>query len=318
MSMFEHGFQTATAIAPATISNVAVGFDILGFSLTGLHDTITVSRTPEKGVHLVDLSGHYHTLPHDPARNAATAGLVALTHDRDLDFGLNVHINKGIPLHAGLGSAASSAVAAVVATSAVLDHGLSLPERFHYAQIGEEIASGSPHGDTIAPALLGGLILVRSLTPLDVIRIPVPHDMGAVIIRPHIEVDIRKSRALLHPSLSLQAHINQSANLAGFLSGCYSDDRDLIARSLQDLVIEPQRAPLIPHFQDVKDAALHAGAMGCSISGAGPTIFAFHDFHTDGHKIQQAMLQVFHNHDIEASGLLSPINGLGAHLIAHS
>ena len=314
--MFERGYYSATALAPATVSNVAVGFDILGFSLTGLSDRVTVTRSSRKGVHLVDIEGSELPLPQNPAKNTATAGLVALVEDKQLSFGLDVCIEKGIPQRSGLGGSAASAVAAVVAASAVLDEGLTLPERFEYALQGEEVAAGAFHGDNVAPALLGGLILVRSMDPLDVVRIPVPHDMGAVIVRPHIEVDVREARQVLRKDISFSQFVGQTANLAGFLAGCFGDDRALIARSLKDLIVEEQRAHLIPGFKVVQEAALAAGAMGCSISGAGPTVFALHDFHIEGEEIRDAMLAAFTSKGIDASGILSPIQGLGAHLIS--
>ena len=314
--MFESGLFSATATAPATVSNVAVGFDILGFSLSGLSDRVTVRRSETKGVHLVNIENADFPLPEDPEENTATAGLRALVEDRDLDFGLEVTVEKGIPQRCGLGGSAASAVAAVVAASAVLDEGLTLPERFHYALLSETLVAGSPHGDNIAPALLGGLILLRSMDPLDILRIPVPHDMGVVIVRPHQEVDVRKARQLLTREISLEDFIAQTSNLAGVIGGCFTDDRALIGRSLQDLIVERQRAHMIPAFDEVKAAALAAGALGCSISGAGPTLFALHDFDVDAEALRDAMLSAFQNQGIDATGHLSPINGLGAHLVA--
>lgn len=315
--MLDMSLQSATAVAPATVSNVAVGFDILGFSLTGLNDRVTVRRSPEKGVRIVEISGvESGDLPLDPEANTATAGLVALLKDRNLEFGLDVEIEKGVPLNAGLGGPAASAVAAIVAASAVLDEPLSLPERFHYALLSEELAAGSPHGDNVAPAMLGGLILVRSMDPFDVLRIPVPHDMGAVVVKPKLSIDVRRARELLNKEVQLADFVAQTANLAGFLSGCFTDDRALIGRSLQDLVVEPQRAHLIPGFADVQEAARAAGAIGCSISGAGPAIFAIHDFDANPHRICEAMIGAFYQAGVESTAITSPVNGLGAHIVA--
>lgn len=313
--MLDTDLQFASATAPATVSNVAVGFDILGFSLTGMNDRVTVRRSQTLGVRLVDINGAGASLPEAPEENTATAGLVAMVADRDLSFGLEVRIEKGIPQKSGLGGSAASAVAAVVAASAVLDEPLSLPERFHYALLGEELAAGSPHGENIAAAMLGGLVLVRSMDPFDVVRIPVPHDMGAVVVHPHLEVDVQRARKLLKPEINMQDFVIQSANLAGFIGGCFTDDRDLIGRSLQDLVIEPQRSHLIPGFAEAKQAALSKGALGCSISGAGPTLFALHDFDIEGQMICDAMVEAFASADVEATGLISPINGMGGHIV---
>lgn len=312
--MIDMKLQAATATAPATVSNVAVGFDILGFSLSGLGDRITVRRTDRAGVHIEELAGE-PTVPDDPEHNTATAGLLALCEDRKLDFGLALTIEKGVPLHSGLGGSAASAVAAVVAASAVLDHPLTLPERFHYALLGEQRACGKRRGDNIAPAMLGGLILVRSMDPFDVLRIPVPHDMGAVVVHPSLEVDVRRARKLLSDEIDMADFVAQSANLAGFIGGCFRDDRRLIGRSLQDLVVEPQRSHLIPGFAEVKQAALDSGALGCSISGAGPAVFALHDFDIDGETVRDAMIAGFEDAGVEATGLVSPINSMGAHIV---
>lgn len=322
--MLDQRLQHATAVAPATIANVAVGFDILGFSLSeidgaiGLSDRVRVERVDTPGVHLVEIRGDdalINALPDDPKANTATAGLVQMAIDKKLDFGLEVRVFKGVPTSRGLGGAATSAVAAVVAASAVLDTPLSLPERFKYALLGETLAAGQPHGDNVAPAMLGGLILVRAMDPFDVVRIPVPHDFGAVVVVPELAVDVRLSRAQLSETLPLKAHVAQSANLAGFITGCFRDDRELITRSLHDLVVEPQRAPTIPGFAAVKDAALKAGALGVSISGAGPTLFALHDFRARKSQIAEAMLQAFEEAGVNARAFHSPVNGLGAHII---
>lgn len=322
--MLDQRLQYATAVAPATIANVAVGYDILGFSLsevdgaTGLSDRVRVERVKEPGVRLVEVTGDdqlVSELPTDAQANTATAGLVQMARDKDLDFGLEVRVFKGVPASRGLGGAATSAVAAIVAASAVLETPLSLPERFKYALLGETLAAGQPHGDTVAPAMLGGLILVRSMDPFDVVRIPVPHDFGAVVVVPEQSVDVRLSRAQLHETLPLNAHVAQSANLAGFITGCFRDDRELIARSLHDLVVEPQRAAAIPGFAEVKAAALQAGALGASISGAGPACFALYDFRARKSHIAEVMLQAFADAGVKARAFHSPVNGLGAHII---
>lgn len=312
--MIDAGLKWATATAPATVSNVAVGFDILGFSLEAPHDRVTVRRSALRGVRIVDADGD-SKLPDDPEQNTATAGLVALVEERQPAFGFDVEIDKGVPLHSGMGGSAASAVASIVAASSVLDRPLNLPERFHYAFLGEQRVCGQRRGDNIAPSMLGGLILVRSMEPFEVVRLPVPHDMGAVVVHPHIKVKVREARQLLRREIELDDHVAQTANLAGFVAGCFGDDRALIGRSLQDLIVEPQRAHLIPGFSEVKKAALAAGALGCSIAGAGPSVFALHDFDVDGAEVAKAMVDAFAAVDVEAEKYLSPINGLGAHIV---
>ena len=314
--MIDTGLQRATASAPATVSNVGVGFDILGFSLTGLSDQVTVCAIDAPEVRIGDIDGrHASSVPTDAERNTASAALIALREARQLDFGFEVHITKGVPLHSGLGGSAASAVAAIVAASALLDQPLTLAERATFALHGEEAACGERKADNICPSIMGGMVLIRSLDPFDVVRIPVPQDMGAVIAIPDLDIEIQQARAILNDVIDLQEYVAQSANLAGFVAGCYSDDRALIARCLQDLIVEPQRSHLIPGFADVQKAALAHGAMGASIAGAGPSLFALHDRHIEPRYLADAMAQAFDDADVDADLLLTPIQGLAAHII---
>lgn len=313
--MIDTNLQEATATAPATVSNVAVGFDILGFSLTGFGDRVTVRRRDEPGVTIVAIRGDCE-VPEKPEQNSATAGLVQLLEDRRPGFGLEVEIQKRVPVHAGLGGSASSAVAAVVAASAVIERPLTLPERFHYALLGEKRACGKRRGDNIAPAMLGGLVLVRSMDPLDVMRIPVPHDIESVVVYPHLKLQVRRARQLLDETVQMDEFIAQSANLAGFIGACFRDDRKLIGRSMRDLIVEPQRSHLVPGFDQVKAAASDFGALGCSLAGSGPAMFALYDVHTDGEALGEAMVQGFERAGVhEVTSLVSPVNGLGAHVV---
>ena len=312
--MIDAGHQWATATAPATVSNVAVGFDILGFSLGQPVDRVTVRRSADKGVRLVDTSGEAD-LPGGVEENTATAGLVEMVADLKLDFGLEVSVEKGVPMRSGLGGSAASAVAGVVAASAVLDRPLSLPQRFHYALLGEQRVCGRRRADNIAPAMLGGLTLIRSIDPLDVVRLPVPHQLEAVVVEPEVQVEVRKARALLSDTVDREDFVVQTANLAGFVAGCFEHDRELIGRSLKDLIFEPQRAHLIPGFAQVKEAALAQGALGSSIAGAGPSVFALHDSHVDGQELCQTMIEAFREAGVEARGYTSPINSTGAYIV---
>jgi homoserine kinase len=306
----------ATAFAPATVGNVAVGFDILGHALEGVGDRVTVRRIDEPVVRLASVTGIDAELPLDPEKNTATAGLVRLIADKGLSFGFEVEVEKGIPLGSGMGGSASSAVAGIVAASALLPERLSMPERFRYAMIGEEVASGGIHGDNIAPCLMGGVVLVRSVEPIDVVRIPVLHTLRCVLVHPHMRIDTRTARGVIRPELSMKAFVAQSANLAAFIAACYRDDAELLGRSLQDLVVEPQRAHLIPGFEAVKQAALDHGALGCSISGAGPSVFAWCTANVKAAAMREAMIAAFGASGLEADGWISNVNGLGAHLVA--
>ncbi len=268
-------YRRATAFAPASVGNVAIGFDILGFSVAALGDRVTVSRTEASGVTITGIAGVAENLPTDPAQNTAGRALLAMQEALQPGFGFAMQIEKGIPLGSGLGGSAASAVGAVVAANALLPRPCSKLELLKYAMQGEAVASGSLHVDNIAPSLFGGLVLTVGIDHPRVKQIPVPDGIRAVIVHPQMFLSTRQARAILKRSVELSDFVWQTANLAGFISGCYTTDLDMIRASLEDVVIEPQRQALIPRFQQVRLAAMQAGALGCSISGAGPTLFAW-------------------------------------------
>ncbi len=267
--------QWATAFAPASVGNVAIGFDILGFAVDALGDRVTVSRSERPGVTISAVSGIAGELPTDPAQNTAGRALQALHATLAPSFGFEMRIEKGIPLGSGLGGSAASAVGAVVAANALLEQPYEPIELLKFAMQGEAVASGSLHVDNISPSLFGGLVLTVGIDHPRVKRIPVPPGVCAVLIHPHMFLATRQARAILKRDVPLADFVWQTANLAGFISGCYTDDLDMIRASFEDVVIEPQRQALIPGFAAVRAAALAAGALGCSISGAGPTLFAW-------------------------------------------
>ena len=265
----------ATAFAPASSGNVAIGFDILGFAVDALGDRVTVSRTDRPGVTISGITGVAGELPSNPAQNTAGRSLLAMQEALQPGFGFDMHIEKGIPLGSGLGGSAASAVGAVVAANALLAKPCENLELLKFAMQGEAVASGSMHVDNIAPSLYGGLVLTVGIEQPRVKRIPVPSEIRAVIIHPHMFLATRQARAILKREVPMADFVWQTANLAGFISGCYTDDLDMIRASFEDVVIEPQRQALIPGFAAVRAAAIGAGALGCSISGAGPTLFAW-------------------------------------------
>ncbi|MGC8520270.1 MAG: homoserine kinase [Steroidobacteraceae bacterium] len=267
--------QWATAFAPASVGNVAIGFDILGFAVDALGDRVTVSRSEHPGVTISSVTGIAGELPTDPVHNTAGRALLALHETLAPGFGLEMRIEKGIPLGSGLGGSAASAVAAVVAGNALLGAPCEKLELLKFAMQGEAVASGSLHVDNISPSLFGGLVLTVGIEQPRVKRIPVPQGVCAVIVHPHMFLATRQARAILKREVTLSDFVWQTANLAGFISGCYTDDLDMIRASFEDVVIEPQRQALIPGFGAVRAAAMAAGALGCSISGAGPTLFAW-------------------------------------------
>ena len=299
----------STAFAPASSGNVAIGFDILGFAIDALGDRVTVSRTDRPGVTISGVTGVAGHLPSDPAQNTAGRSLLALQEALQPAFGFDMRIEKGIALGSGLGGSAASAVGAVVAANALLGAPCEKLELLKFAMQGEAVASGSLHVDNIAPSLFGGLVLTVGIDQPRVKRIPVPQCIRAVIVHPHMYLATRQARAILRRSVDLSDFVWQTANLAGFISGCYTDDLDMIRESFQDVVIEPQRQALIPGFQEVRAAAMGAGALGCSISGAGPSLFAW-ALEPDAQRVLEAMRGQFVSRSIHVDewvvGLASP------------
>ncbi len=297
--------------APATVANLACGFDILGLALDAPGDEIIAHKTADAGqVVITKITGDGKQLPRDPARNTAGVAAKALLDDQRAPFGLELEIHKKMPIGSGLGSSAASAVAAVVAANAFLRPRLQRRELLPYAVAGEQVASGAAHADNVAPALLGGIILAKG--PDDVHRIMTPKGLTVVVVYPKIEILTKEARSILKPDIGLGDHIAQCAHLAGFILGLERSNFDLIRHSLKDLIIEPQRARLIPGFYDVKDAALAQGALGCSISGAGPSVFALCDNTLIAQKTARAMVNAFARHKIEALPYISPVNPQGA------
>jgi homoserine kinase len=305
---------TATAFAPASIGNVAVGFDVLGHSFQTIGDKVTARRIAEPGVRISSISGTVSDLPREPEKNTAGMAVLSMVRDLKLDFGIELAIEKGIPIGSGLGGSAASAVAGVVAANALLPTSLSKLELLKFAMKGEAVASGAVHVDNIAPSLFGGLVLTVGIDNPNVKQIPVPPSVRCVLVHPHMMLSTKAAREILNRSIDLSNVIWQSANLAGFLTGCFTGDLRLIRESLEDVIIEPQRKVLIPGFQAVKDAAIANGALGCSISGAGPTVFAWCD-EPDATAIRDAMVAAFAAHKLDSDAWISTLDPAGARVI---
>lgn len=307
--------EGATAFAPASVGNVAIGFDILGFSVDALGDRVTVARRAEPGVGITAIRGVAGDLPKQPEKNTAGRALLAMQEKLKPGFGFEMEIDKGIPLGSGLGGSAASAVGAVVAANALLDKPCTKLELLQFAMQGEAVASGSLHVDNISPSLFGGLVLTVGIDHPRVKRIPVPLDVRAVILHPHMFLSTKQARAILRGTVEMSDFVWQTANLAGFISGCYTDDLEMIRASFEDVVIEPQRQALIPGFPEVRRASMEAGALGCSISGAGPTMFAW-AVADRAPSVLQAMRAEFTKRSIEIDEWIVEINSSGARLVA--
>lgn len=306
--------KSAIAFAPATVGNVGVGFDILGHTFPAIGDRVRAERSAEPGVRIRAVTGVMTGLSTDAARNTAGKAVLSLADDLALSFGFDLAIEKGIPIGSGLGGSAASAVAAVVAANELLERPLSRLELLKHAIEGEAVASGSRHADNVAPALFGGLVLTVGIDDPRIQRIPVPPTLRCALVHPRISVATRDARAVLTRSVPLSDVVWQSANLAGFIAGCYTGDLALIRDALNDVLIEPQRAKLIPGFAEVKQAALGLGALGCSISGAGPSVFAWCE-EPQAPAICAAMVRAFAAQGLECDPWIAAIDGDGARIV---
>jgi homoserine kinase len=314
--------KSASAFAPATIGNAGVGFDILGFALDTVGDTVNVSIIDEPTVLIKDITdtGRVlagHTLSLDPTQNTATVCLINLREELRLEHGFAVSLRKGIALGSGMGGSAASAVGALVAANQLLHEPLSREELLRHALHGEQLASGALHADNIAPCLFGGLTLTTSLDPVRCVSVPVPDGILCVLVHPHIRIDTRNARNVLRTDVSLVDYVRQSGNLAGFIAGCYSNDLELIKHSFNDVIVEPQRSALIPGFSEVKAAARANGALGVAIAGSGPSVFAWVGSMESAEQVREAMVGAFHTCGVvNVDTWISPVSRQGARVVS--
>ncbi len=294
--------------APATVANLACGFDSIGLALEKPGDEIIarVSNTP--GIRITKITGGKH-LPYDVDKN--TAGVAAkkvLNAVGNKEIGIELEIHKKMPFGSGLGSSAASAVAGAMAVNELLRRPFTKWELLPFAMAGEQIASGGYHADNVAPSLLGGITFIRNNKELDVHRISVPPGLYMTVIYPHVEILTKDARNLLSPKIPFKDSIKQAGNLGGLIIGLQKGDFELISRSLEDVIVEPQRAHLIPHFYKIKEAALSSGALGCSISGSGPSIFALSNNSLTAERIGTEMERIYNDAKIRTQLFISGIN----------
>lgn len=303
----------ATAFAPAGVGNVGVGFDILGHALEGIGDRVTARRSDAPGVQVTGISGAVVSLPREAARNTAGAAVLALLAAHPQPFGITLSIDKGIPLGSGMGGSAASAVAALVAANAISEHPLPVEDLYPFALDGESVASGGRHGDNVGPSLVGGLVLATAerLLPL-----PVPAGWTCLLVHPDLVVETRVARERLKAPYAIGDFVHQSACLAQFLCGLYRDDESLVRAGLKDLLVEPRRAGLIPGFDAVKQVLLDAGALGASISGAGPSVFGWFTSRAAAEAARADCLAAFAAAGLTAQAHVSPIQAAGARVEA--
>ncbi len=308
--------DTSTAFAPASIGNLGVGFDMLGLALTGVGDRVTARRGRD-GVRIADVfdpSGEPHpVLSRDPGRNTASIAARALWQAHGDGGGIELEIHKGVPLQSGMGSSAASAVAGAVAVNALLEDPLPTRDLLPFALEGERYASGGIHADNVAPSLLGGMVLCPPALLPNAIPLRTPEGVSAVLVHPELKVHTADARRSLAESVSRQQWIDQQGYLAGFLTACAYGDLDLMRATLKDIVIEPQRAASVPCFPAIRDAALDAGALGVSLSGSGPSVFALVATGLAG-ELALAMETACGAQGVECQSWVSPMTAPGARL----
>lgn len=298
---------------PATIANLSCGFDVMGLCLDGVGDEMVIRKSSVKGIRITKIDGA--DLPLETEKNVAGVAGLALLNELQLDYGFEIEIYKKIKAGSGIGSSSASAAGAVFGINELVGSPFSRKDLVQFAMQGEVLASGSAHADNVAPALCGGFTIVRSSNPLDIIRIESPSALYATVIHPQIELKTSEMRAVLQPMVSLKSAITQWGNVAGLVAGLYTSDYHLIGRSLHDDIVEPLRGKFIPHFDQVKQAALNHGALGSGISGSGPSIFALSKGIDTAKKVAEAMQKIFDGTEIPYEIHVSKINSEGVKII---
>jgi homoserine kinase len=309
-------YKKVHVFAPATVANVGSGFDIFGFALNTPGDELILQVTRQPGVQITRITGEGGTLPYAAEKNTAGGSVLAMLQSLQAEFGVQMELHKKMPIGSGLGSSAASAVAGIYALNCLLQTPMSREELLPFAVEGEKIASGtSVHMDNIAACLYGGFILVRSRKPLDIVSIPTPEDLCCTIIHPRIEIKTSMSRKMLRNQLPLETAITQWGNVGGMIAALFKKDYELLSRSLKDVVAEPVRSILIPYFQEMNDLAMHTGALGCSIAGSGPSVFALSAGEKQAEKVGSALHDFLSVKKIEHDLYVSAINGEGPRVI---
>ncbi|MDQ8755564.1 homoserine kinase [Sphingosinicella sp. LHD-64] len=305
--------ERSMASAPASIGNVGVGFDVLGQAFDAVRDRVTAAREARPGVRLGAVSGLVSSLPAEVERNTALAASQALLDAAGADFGVRLDIDKGVPVSAGMGGSAASAVAAAVAVNALLPRPYAHEELLPFALEGERVSSDPPPWDNVMASLLGGLVLAAREEPDFVQRLPAPSGLVAVLLHPSAKVETRAARKLLKGEVPMRVAVEHSRRLAAFVAGCVGNDMGLIRAGLEDVLVEPQRQHLLPALPQVKAAALGAGALGCSFSGSGPSVFAW-ALAADADRVEAAMAAAFREAGLDARAYRAPVDSPGARL----
>jgi homoserine kinase len=304
--------DTIKVFAPATVANVSCGFDIFGLAVDNPGDEVILKRRNDDKIVIQEITGDNGKLTLDETRNAVSVPIIKYLEKIEAKhIGFDIYLHKKMALGSGLGSSSASSVAGVFAANKMLGEPIRSKDLLPFAMEGERVACGSAHADNVAPALRGGFVVIRSYSPLDVFNVQTPENLFVTLIHPDVEVNTKDARHILKNEVSMNKAIAQMGNVAGMIAGLVSSDYSLIGRSMQDLIIEPIRSILIPQFFEVKKAAIGAGALGCSISGAGPSIFTFSEGSDTAQKVAIAMKSEFEKVNIQSTTYVSTINQTG-------
>lgn len=308
--------NSITVTAPASVSNVGCGFDVMGFAINLVSDELTLSKAKDHNeIRIKKIEGDSGRLSHDVDLNTCTIAIKSLLGSRNIKTGLNLVLKKKIGFGSGLGSSAASAVAGVYAANKLLNLKLNKSELLDHALAGECFASNAIHADNVAPSLFGGFVLIRSYDPIDIIKIETPKNLYCTIIFPQIEIKTSEARKIIGKNIPLKNAITQWGNVGSLVAGLYKKDFDIIGRSITDIVAEPKRSKLIPGYSEIKQAAIDAGAYGCNISGSGPAIFALSNSPRLADKIGKAMKAAADKADLANKVFISKINSIGPKIV---
>ena len=304
--------RSVKVFAPATVANVVCGYDGMGVAVNAAGDEGILRLRDEPGVFFTKISGDDGRLPYDPAKNTVSVSVQHfLNHIGRSDVGVEIELNKKMPIGSGLGSSSASTVAGLFAINILMDSPLTKMELVPFAMKGEELACGYGHADNVAPALLGGFVLIRSYEPLDIIQLPFPEELYCSIVFPQVDVPTRDARQIIRSKILLKDAVVQWGNVAGLVSGLYTKNIDLIARSMKDVIVEPVRSILIPDFYRLREIAMENGALSFGISGSGPSVFTFTRNDDDARQINEKLQAHFRWLDTESIAYRSPINAQG-------
>lgn len=306
------GDSGVKVFAPATVANVVCGFDVLGFAVNEPGDEVIMRLTDKPGITISKITGDNGRLPLDPKKNTVSVSVEHyLKHIGRTDVGFDIELHKKMPIGSGLGSSSASTVAGLFAAKTLLDDETDPAQLLPFARKGEEMACGHGHADNVAPALLGGFVLIRSYDPLDVIRLPHPKDLHCAIVFPDVDVPTREARQIIRNKIQMKDAVTQWGNIAGLVSGLFMNDIDLIGRSMKDILVEPVRSMLIPDFYKMREIAMGSGAVSFGISGSGPSVFAFTRDNETAKNITQKLQKHLAGLGINSNSYVSTINDNG-------